>query len=134
MANDLSDWNQEGCSTIGAGNLTLTGVISTSQVRFRDAFSSGPIYYSITDGANREAGIGTFNGVDNVVRTEVHSTLLGGVFNNNSPSPLSLTGAAVVSGTFNTHAYDAMNTQIGSNTTRIATNEASIGQRYSDWY
>ena len=126
MANKLKDWSQEGCSTTGQGDLVLTGVVSINQTRFRDGFGSEEVYYSISDGANREVGMGSFNGSDRIVRTTVHATLVNGTYTDGSPSPIILSGTAVVSGTFNAHAYDALLASISSNAARITTNENNI--------
>ena len=101
----LSNWAIETCATIGTGNLTLTGAVTTAQTRFRDGLDSGSIWYTIVDGSSREAGYGQFNGVDSISRTEIHSTLVNGVYNAVNPQPLVLTGAGVVSGTYNAEAY-----------------------------
>jgi len=126
MANKLKDWSQEGCSTTGVGDLILSGVLSINQTRFRDGFNSENVYYSISDGANREAGIGAFNGSDRITRSEVHATLVNGVFNNSNPTAISLSGEAVVSGTFNTDAYDSIVNDITTLAGQVATNTNTL--------
>lgn len=122
----LNNWNIESCSTVGNGNLILTGAVSLNQSRFRDGLVSGLIFYSILDGANRETGEGTFDGSGAIVRSTIHSTLINGVFNDTNPVAISLSGTAIVSGTFNTFAYEELVTSIANHETRITTNETNI--------
>jgi hypothetical protein len=99
--NLFSNWVIENCSTVGTGVLNLSGALGVNQSRFRDALNSGDVYYSLTSGADRECGIGAFNGTSTITRETVKATLVNGVYNDSSPAPLSLEGAAIVSCTLN---------------------------------
>jgi hypothetical protein len=94
MAN-VANFVKESCSTFGTGNLILTGAIS-GFTTFASALPAGSVYYTIVDGTNREAGIGTYDGAATIVRSNVIATLASGVYDDISPTPLVLTGAAVV--------------------------------------
>lgn len=120
MSSPLSNWAIETTSTIGTGEITLTGPVSSSQTRFRDGLASGDIYYSIESGTSREAGIGSFDGNQRIVRSQVQATLVNGIFDTNSPNPISLNGAAIVSGTFNAEAYQSILDQVVANDVDIA--------------
>jgi len=133
MAFRLANWSSETCNTVGSGDLILTGAENASQGRFRDGLSSGEVFYSILDGANREAGIGIFNGVDRITRNNVDTTLSNGVYKSSNPAPISLTGASVVSGTYNARTYQEsindiaqLRTDVNTNITNIANNTAAI--------
>ena len=108
MKNTVNDWVSENCSTSGVGGLILTGAADASQTRLRDAINAGAVYYSVLDGTNREAGLGTFDGSATISRSTIHSTLVNGVFDDTSPSPISLSGSAIVSVTYNADAYIQM--------------------------
>lgn len=94
MAN-VANFVKESCSTFGTGNLILTGAIS-GFTTFASALPAGSVYYTIVDGTNREAGIGTYDGAATIVRSNVIATLASGVYDDISLTPLVLTGAAVV--------------------------------------
>jgi len=133
MKDTINDWVSEHCSTEGTGNLILIGAEDSAQARWREGVNSGSVYYSIKDGLNREAGVGTFNGTNTITRATVHATLVSGVFTDVAPSAISLTGNAVVSGTFNADAYvgfvtdiASLNSSVSSLTGRVAQNETDI--------
>jgi len=133
MKDTINDWVAEFCSTEGTGNLILIGAEDSSQARWREGVNSGSVFYSIKDGLNREAGTGTFNGTASITRTEVHATLVNGVFTDVAPSAISLTGNAVVSCTFNANAYVGfvadiadLNSSMSSLVGRVAENETDI--------
>lgn len=135
MSSPLSNWSIENTTTVGPGDITLTGPVNSSQTRFRDGLSSGDIYYSIESGTSREAGIGSFDGKQRLVRSQVQSTLVNGVYDNVSPNPISLNGEAVVSGTFNAEAYQSILDQVVANDVDIAALKAdndSQGESITD--
>jgi len=125
MSKQAENWIKEGSSTLGAGDLILTGN-DVGFTRFRDALLAGEVYYSIEDGTNREAGIGLFNGSNTIARTQVQSTLKIGVFNKSNPTPLSLSGLAIVSGSINAEAYKAIQSDIAAGTDNIEANAVNI--------
>jgi hypothetical protein len=105
---EVGNWISEKTVTIGSGDITLLGT-NASFVRFAQAVPAGTVWYSIIDGNNREAGIGTFNGTNTLARTTVHATLVNGVYNNSSPPAIYLSGdTAIVSCTYNTAAYNEL--------------------------
>ena len=127
----IGNWTAENCSTVGTGSLVLTSAIEAA-ARFKDSVSAGEVWYSIIDGANREAGIGTFNGLGVIERTTVTATLTQGVFKDNSPLPLPLSGEAIVACTFNALAYRRLVESIEINAAAIAANTLAIEQNSID--
>ena len=107
MAIHVGNWTIEKCNTIGTGDLFLVGT-EQSFVRWRDSVPQGQVYYVIEEGVNRESGVGTFNGVNTITRDTVHATLVNGTYNDNNPTPLHLTGAAVVACSFTKDSYDVI--------------------------
>lgn len=99
------NWTTESCSTVGTGNLVLTGSF-TGYAKFSQSVSPGTVYYSIIDGPNKEAGIGTFDGENTIVRSLVTATLVNGVYNGVNPLAMSLTGESIVSCTLNASAFE----------------------------
>lgn len=122
----LNDWIIEHSDTIGTGDINLTGAISLNQAKFKDGLQSGNVYYSWIEGANREAGIAVFDGNNALVRSTVQSTLVNGVFNDVNPVPLAMGGEAIVSGTFNTAAYQSIIDELANHETRISANATAI--------
>ena len=110
MVAQAADWIIEHCTTIGKGDLILSGS-DDSFIKFRDAFpEETPVVYSISDGFNRETGTGTFNGVNTITRDSVVSTLFEGTYTEDSPEPIYLGGSAMVACTFNASSFEvAMN-------------------------
>jgi len=107
MSLNLAPWVKESCSTIGTGSLLLTGN-TTSFISFATAMSNGDkVYYSILDtNGNREAGIGTFDGVNTITRTTVTATLVLGSYDETNPTPLPLSGNSVVICSLNATAFE----------------------------
>lgn len=105
MTTQAGNWVAESCSTLGTGDIILTGA-ATGQAGFSGAISAGAVFYSIEDGNNREAGIGTFDGASTIVRGDIRATLVNGNYTKVSPLPISLTGSSVVSCTYNASAYE----------------------------
>lgn len=103
----IGNWVQQYTVTTGTGTITLVGSVPGS-AQFSDAIPSGDVWYSIEDGDNREAGLGTFNGVNQLTRTRVDATLVSGVYDDSNPDPINLSGESVVSCTFNSVAYRAL--------------------------
>jgi len=128
---EIGNWTAENCTTEGTGDLLLSGAI-VSGVKFKDSVPSGEVWYAITDGLNREAGIGVFNGNDRIVRQSITATLKGTIFDDDNPSPLSLDGTAIVACTFNALAYRRLVESIEINAAAIADNALAILQNASD--
>lgn len=122
----VGNWVGEITTTVGTGAITLGGKANDSLIPFSTAVGDGTlIWYAIIDGSNREAGLGTY-GSGALERTIVYTTLTNGVYADNDPSPLSLSGQARVYSTFNKNAFDDFTTNIDANTASIVAIEASI--------
>lgn len=109
---DVKNWVEQETTTAGTGPVTVAGSIAGSAT-WLAAFGSGvsAVYYSIQSGNNRETGEGSYDGSTQVLtRTTVRSTLVGGVYDDTSPAPISLAGTSTVRCTFNTAAFDSMPT------------------------
>ena len=109
MANGVGNWITESCTTVGTGDLTLTGQ-NLGFNRFKGAVSAGTVWYEITEGNNRETGLGTYDGEFTIERTTVNATLDGNIYDNSSPTPLSLNGSATVACTLSAEAYEELYT------------------------
>ena len=89
------DWVKEDTATAGTGTVTLTQ--KTGFSRFSDVFTVGDIvYYTIQDGDNRETGIGTVSAGNTLARTTIQATLVSGVYDDTSPTAITLSGNATV--------------------------------------
>lgn len=96
MAIKKADFIRESTTTTGSGSITLSQQLGWA--RFSDAFSVGDqVPYIIENGNNRETGIGTIISPNVLSRTTVSTTLVGGVFDNTNPAPISLLGSSLVS-------------------------------------
>ena len=84
---NIGNWTAEFCSTVGGGDLLLSGPI-VAGVKFQDSVPAGEVWYSIAEGQDREAGLGIFDGTAKITRSEVRATLVNGVFSDIAPSPL----------------------------------------------
>lgn len=104
MANGVGNWVAESCTTIGTGDLLLTGN-NLGYSKFSSSMSAGTVWYEVYEGNNKEVGLGTFDGDSTIERTTIHATLVGNVYDNSNPSPLSLNGSSIVVCTFNAEAY-----------------------------
>jgi hypothetical protein len=136
MSTLVGNWVAESCSTVGTGDLIITGE-ATGQASFRSAMSAGNVFYSILDGANREAGIGAFNGSNRLVRSNIGATLVNGVYAKVSPVPISLTGNAIVSCTYNASAYEdvianALAAAASASASAVSAAEALASQNLAD--
>ena len=108
----VGNWITQSSSTFGQGDLLLTST-APGFSSFTGNVSAGEVWYSILDGANREAGVGNYDGASTITRTTVNATLIDGVYSE-SGTPLNLSGASVVSCTFNKAAYDEIVAKIAS--------------------
>ena len=99
------NWTEERTTTQGQGDLTLSGATAGNNVRLRDSLQNGEVWYSISNGNNREAGVGAFDGTDQLQRVTIGATYENGIYNSTNPSPLNLSGSSIVSCTFNTAAF-----------------------------
>ena len=99
------NWTLESCNTVGTGPLNLTGA-DFGYTTFQNSHGNGPVWYSITDGDNREAGAGTLTqGV--IYRDNVTATLFNGEYTTGFElPPIHLSGSAVVAGTFNAASFN----------------------------
>lgn len=95
----LADWVKETVSgTPGTGTITLGGAVA-GFCRFQDNFvTTDKVFYAIEDGNNREEGYGTLTTGSpwTLARTTPLRTIDAGVFDNTTPSAISLTSAAIV--------------------------------------
>jgi len=105
MTTQAGNWVAESCSTLGTGDIILAGA-ATGQATFSGALAAGDVFYSIEDGTSRECGIGTYDGASTIVRGDIRATLVNGTYTKVSPVPITLTGTAVVSCTYNASAYE----------------------------
>lgn len=105
MTAALGNWISQNCSTIGFGDLVLTTSTLPKYLPFSQVLPQGLVYYSIIDGDDHEAGIGTFDGTNTIVRTTVHATKVGSVFSTNGV-PLVLSGGSIVSCTLNATPFN----------------------------
>lgn len=100
-----ADWVLEQTNSVGIGSILLSGAIETFS-SFADGVPAGEVWYSIQDSnGNRETGIGTFDGDATLARTTVQATLIGTVYNDVNPTPIYLSGNAVVSCVFSSASY-----------------------------
>lgn len=95
---NIANWVRQNTSTIGIGTLVLTDVVQ-SFIRFSAAFANADkVFYSIIDGNNRENGYGTYTAAGNTIsRDVVFETLVDGAYTSSSPTPIVLSGSAIVS-------------------------------------
>lgn len=112
----VGDWIYEACSTIGQGPLVLTGAVAGFST-FAAQIPAGEVWYAIDENGSREVGIGVFDGVDTIERTNIHAVLTAGTVDKTLPiNPLYLTGQALVACTFNARAYQAILDHINNTT------------------
>ena len=90
------DWVKQSVTAGGAGNLTL-GAAADGFIDFNTAIGQGPrFHYQISDGNNRERGIGYLSASTTLVREVVTATLAGGSYGDSSPGPITVTTNAFV--------------------------------------
>jgi len=128
----VADFIKEHCSTHGTGDLSLTGATDLSVGSFREAWSvDTEVYYSILDGANRESGIGTFNGNLTITRDTIVSTVENDIYNDTNPSPIDLQGQAIVACTMSARAFDDLLNAITQNSINITLLGNTLGSHQS---
>lgn len=109
---EVGNWIGEITTTIGTGDIELGGPID-GFAQFSNLGGNGTqVWYSVVDGTNREAGIGTLQD-GNIQRTTVSATLVDGVYSDNAPAPLELSGGAEVYCSFNKTAFEEFDAKIG---------------------
>jgi len=93
----IANWVLQATTTTGTGTITL-GTTPAGYVPFSDFCKDGEaIPYTIVDGNNRESGYGRFeSATGTLVRQYIHETLVSGVYDNTSPTAISLSGNAQV--------------------------------------
>ena len=104
---NVANWVEETTSTTGTGAVTLGNPVA-GQTTFVQAFGTGvtDVLYSIESGNNRESGTGSYNGTTEVLtRTTPVSTLVAGVYDDTSPTPITLTGTSTVRCTYNAESH-----------------------------
>ncbi len=104
---NVANWVEETTNTTGTGAVTLGNAV-TGQTTFVQAFGTGvtDVIYSIESGNNRETGIGSYNGTTEVLtRTTPRSTLVAGIYDDTSPTPINLTGTSTVRCTYNSETH-----------------------------
>ena len=121
---DLANFVRESTLTLGTGTVVLEGPLD-AYASFAGAVPVGMVWYCIEDGLNRESGKGTFNGTDQLVRTQVHSTLVAGVYSN-AGQPITLTGYATVSISLTAETIAELDADIAAINAIITANIAAI--------
>lgn len=94
----LANWVKESTATAGTGTINLGGA-AAGHIPFSAAFATGDrVLYSITDGNDREIGIGTLTSGSpwTLARTQVLQTLVAGTYDDTAPAAIALSGAATV--------------------------------------
>lgn len=129
MDTPVADWVMCQTLTVGTGTITLGPALS-GYTDFKGGLQeSSETYYSIlTQSGDREVGLGNFDYANNtLVRSTVQATLINGVFNNTSPTPINLVGTSIVACTFNAESWKEFITlfTIGTVTTGVPGSEAS---------
>lgn len=130
MDTPVADWILCQTTTTGTGIVTL-GTALDGYTDFKGGLqSSGDVWYSLlSQNGSRECGIGTFNYTNNTLsRGTIHATLVNGVYDNTSPSPISLVGTTIVACTFNSESWKEFITDVsvGTTTTGAAGTSASV--------
>lgn len=102
-----ANWVGEISNTPGNGPIVLFGSYQ-NLVRFTQAFGgqAAVVFYSIKNGNNWEAGIANFDGVTGLDRDTPTATFFNGVYDDNSPSRIVLSGQSIVRCSFNTAAFE----------------------------
>ena len=94
----LANWVKESTATTGTGTISLGGA-AAGHIPFSAAFATGDrVLYSVTDGNDREIGIGTLTSGSpwTLARTQVLQTLVAGTYDDTAPAAIALSGAATV--------------------------------------
>lgn len=96
MDANIYDFVKESAATTGSG-LTITLSAIDGFARFSDVATVGEsVYYAISNGANRELGIGTVQTGNTLDRTTPLVTLVAGVYDNINPIKITLVGTSTV--------------------------------------
>lgn len=121
----VGNWVGETTTTIGVGDIALGGALAG----FTTFASIGEslFWYGIADGDDREAGLGTLSG-NTLARTTVYSTLVNGIYADNNPAPIALTGLAQVFSTFNKTAFDILDDGIDTSEAHITDSDIHISE------
>ena len=95
-----ANWIKQTTATTGTGTITL-GAAEAGFIALSDRSDLLPdgaqVRYQITDGNNREEGIGTYTAAGTTLsRDTIIETLVAGVYNNTSPTAITLSGSATV--------------------------------------
>lgn len=98
----VGNWIGESTATAGGGDITLGGALA-GHAPFSSQ-SGNQFYYSIIDGDDRESGIGSRSGAT-FSRDTVTATIVGGVYDEDSPSPIALSGTASIYCVYSKSAY-----------------------------
>ena len=133
----VGNWVGEITATVGTGDIELGGAID-GFTTFQ-SIGEGFIYYAIVEGNNREAGKGVLYGIgENLFqRTDVYSTLVDGVYNDDNPDPIELNGLASVYCTFNERAFreltqDALSVYYNNSVSGASSN--SVGEALDELF
>lgn len=115
-------WAKETSNTAGTGTITLNGKVASFASFNEGSGVPTKIWYSIEDSnGNREAGVGNFDGLNQIARTQVHSVIINGVLNISNPAPINLSGASIVSCTFNAESYNTLLANLKLSFTGVST-------------
>lgn len=130
MDTPVADWVMCRTTTVGTGVITLGAALS-GYTDFKGGLQeSSETYYSIlTQSGDREVGLGNFDySANTLTRSTVQATLVNGVFDNTSPSPINLVGTSIVACTFNAESWKEFITlfTIGTVTTGPEGSSASV--------
>ena len=123
----LANWIKETVSgTPGTGTINLSGTAVSGYIRFQDSgllATTNQVHYLAEDGANRELGIGvlTTGTPWTLTRGVILATLDTGVYDDTSPSAISLTSSATISCVEPAQAKGIVVHQAYANTTALAT-------------
>lgn len=82
----------ETTTTSGTGTVTLSAV--TGRPRFSDAGVNAVVPYAMKDGNNWEWGIGTVGSSNTLARSVIMATYVSGIYDNTSPTAITLSGSA----------------------------------------
>lgn len=103
------DWVSEITATTGTGTLTLGGASAGNKATVADVFDEGDtLYYHIYDQAtdSQESGQGVFTLAGTTLTRVPNKTLVGSVYDDTSPSPISLSGDAVVFASITSETFE----------------------------
>jgi len=115
-----ANWIKETTTTTGTGTVTLVAVADFAE--FADAFANGDVvnYVIYDDNGAKEEGRGTVGATKTLARTTIIATLVGGVYDNSSPTAINLSGAATVFMSIaSADAFDKYNTSFANSLWRV---------------